>query len=160
MAYPTHGPEYHERLGWTAPCRAATTANITIATALNAADVLDGVTLAAGDRVLVKDQTAGAENGVYVVAASPARASDYATSANIAGSVVVVSEGTRNADSSWICTTNAPITVGTTALVFTVFVSAGGGAAKRILLADGHATPFVFTDLLQADDGSYFILED
>ncbi len=133
MSYPTHGPEYHERLGWTAPCRAATTANITIATALNAADVLDGVTLAAGDRVLVKDQTTGSQNGIYVVSAAPARAGDYSTSGAIVGSVVLVSEGTTNADTAWQCTTNAPITVGTTALVFAAFGGggAGGGSGGR-----------------------------
>ncbi len=141
MSYPTHGNEYHERLGWVAPCRAATTADITIATALNAADVLDGVTLAAGDRVLVKDQTTGSQNGIYVVSAAPARSVDYASSGNIVGSVVVVSEGTANADTSWQCTTNAPITVGTTALVFAAFGGGGGGAptAADYLVGTAHA---------------------
>src|SRR5690348_17091598 len=53
------------------PCRAATTANITISTALNNADVLDGVTLATGDRVLVKNQTTEKENGIYIVGVTP-----------------------------------------------------------------------------------------
>lgn len=65
MAYPTHGNEFHERDSWKRPCRAATTANITIATALNNGDVLDGVTLATGDRVLVKDQSTGSQNAIY-----------------------------------------------------------------------------------------------
>lgn len=133
MAFPTHGPEYHERLGWTAPCRAATTANITISTALIAAAVLDGVTLAAGDRVLVKDQSTGSQNGIYVVAASPARAGDYAVSGNIVGSVVMVSEGTANLDTIWQCTTNAAITVGTTALAFLPLeVRRGSGTATVV----------------------------
>lgn len=122
MPYPTHGPEFHERLAWTSPCRAATTANITISTALNNADVLDGVTLATGDRVLVKDQSTGSQNGIYVVSASPARATDF-SDPNVVGSVVVVSEGTVNADTIWQCTTNAPITLGTTALVFAALSS-------------------------------------
>lgn len=104
---------------WKQSCRAATTANITIATALNSADVIDGVTLADGDRVLVKDQTTGSENGIYVVGASPARASDADTAGDITASAIIpVSEGTTQADTTWRLTTNNPITIGTTALVF------------------------------------------
>lgn len=61
----------------------ATTANITIATALNSGDILNGRTLANGDRVLVKDQTVTEQNGVYVVSATPARATDFDTAAEI-----------------------------------------------------------------------------
>ena len=64
--------------------RCATTANITIATALNAGDSIDGVTLAAGDRVLVKNQTTASQNGIYIVSDSPARWDGMpASSANI-----------------------------------------------------------------------------
>lgn len=126
MAYPTHGNEYHERQPWKQSCRAATTANITISTALNNADTLDGVTLATGDRVLVKNQSTGAQNGIYIVGVTPARSVDFSASSEIVGSVVVVTEGTANADTAWNCTTTAPITVGTTALVFAAF---GGGSA-------------------------------
>lgn len=102
------------------PCRVATTANITISTALNNGDTLDGVTLATGDRVLVKDQSTGAENGIYVVGPSPARATDFDASAEIkSGVLVTVSEGTVNADSAWMLTTNDAITLDTTALTFT-----------------------------------------
>ena len=66
-------------------CAAATTANITISTALNNGDTLDGVTLSTNDRVLVKDQSTSSENGIYVVGASPARASDLAAGADAAG---------------------------------------------------------------------------
>ena len=59
--------------------RVATTGNVVIATALNDSDTIDGVTLADDDLVLVKDQTAGEENGVYVVGATPTRHSDFAT---------------------------------------------------------------------------------
>lgn len=131
MAYPTHGPEYHERDSWKRPARVATTANITIATALNAGDSIDGVTLAAGDRVLVKEQTAPAENGIYVVGASPARAIDFASSAEIVGSAVVVTEGTTNGGKAWLCDTPAPITVGTDDITFATFGS-GGGADPHI----------------------------
>lgn len=127
----------HDMLGttWKSPCRAATTANITIATALNNGDSLDGVTLATGDRVLVKNQSTGSQNGIYVVGASPARATDYDSSVDIVGSVVIVTEGTTNADTAWLCTTNATITVGTTALVFAAFGTGGSGIARIVAAA-------------------------
>ena len=72
--------------------RVATTANITIATALNVGDAIDGVTLADGDRVLVKYQTTSSENGIYVAGASPARSADMAASSEAAGVFVFVEE--------------------------------------------------------------------
>jgi hypothetical protein len=99
--------------------RVATTANITIATALNNGDAIDGVTLATGDLVLVKSQTAPAENGVYVVGVTPARSSEFDTYNEHPGSLIVVQEGTTLADTLWICTSNAGGTLGTTAIVYT-----------------------------------------
>lgn len=105
-------------LGKRARVRAATTANITISTALNNADTLDGVTLATGDLVLVKNQTSAQENGVYVVGASPARAPEFDTYNEHPGSLIAVAEGTANADSLWLCTSNDGGTLGTTAIAF------------------------------------------
>jgi phage-related tail fiber protein len=100
--------------------------------------VIDGVTLATGDRILLKDQTTGADNGIYTVNASgaPTRATDADTSAEVTGGMAVwVNEGTTNADTGWIVTTNDVITLGTTALVFSQFsglgqVTAGTGLTK------------------------------
>ena len=109
-----------------ASVRVATTANVTISTALNSGDVLDGVTLANGDRVLVKDQSSKAENGIWVVAASPARATDADAAGELSGgSFVFVEEGTANADTGWVITTNGSITPGTTAHDWAVFSRAG-----------------------------------
>lgn len=149
MVFPTHGSEFHERQSWKVPCRAATTANITIATALNAGDVLDGVTLAAGDRVLVMDQTAPEENGIYVVGASPARAIDFASSVEIVGAAVIVTEGTVNGGKAWLCDTPAPITVGTDPITFTGFGTGGGSSiAVELLDASGVVTGIA---ILRAD---------
>lgn len=85
--------------------RVSTTANITIATALNAGDVIDGVTLANGDRVLVKDQTAAESNGIYVVSATPTRSTDFDSLSpidEINGSIVAVQEGTSNAGKIYV----------------------------------------------------------
>lgn len=110
-----------DALSWKAGVRAASTANGVLATAYENGDSLDGVTLVTGDRILLKNQSAGAENGIYVVNASgaPTRASDANTGAEVVNATVAVSEGSApNADKVFICTTNAPITLGTTALVF------------------------------------------
>lgn len=100
--------------------RAATTAAVNLASQLEAGDTLDtSVTLAAGDRVLVKDQSTASENGIYVVQESGAavRATDADTSAEVTtGMFTFVSEGTVNADSGWVLTTNDTITLGTTGL--------------------------------------------
>jgi len=99
-------------------CRVASTANIA---SLSTLLTLDGVTVAAGDRVLVKDQTTLSENGIYVAAVGAwTRASDFDSTAEVKGGVlVVVSEGTTQFDSIWTLATNDPITVGVTGLVFT-----------------------------------------
>ena len=135
--------------------RAATTANITIATALNSGDTIDGVTLANGDRVLVKDQSTGSENGIYVVGATPARSDDADTSADVtAGMFVFVTEGTANGDNGFILTTNDTITLGTTALSFTQFSGAGQITAGDGLSKSGN------TISVNADDDTIGISGD
>lgn len=98
--------------------RVATTANITIATALNNGDSIDGVALVNGDLVLVKNQTAPAENGVYVVGAAPARSTEYDTYNEHPGALIVVQEGTTQADTLWSCTSNVGGILGTTGIAF------------------------------------------
>lgn len=98
--------------------RVATTANITIATALNVGDAIDGVTLADGDLVLVKDQTSGATNGVYVAGATPVRADSFSTWADFLGATVSVAEGTANAGTLWISSAPKAGTLGTTSFAF------------------------------------------
>ena len=88
-----------------AAVRVTTTANITIATALNAGDVIDGVTLVNGDRVLVKDQTTASQNGIYVVSATPTRSTDFDSLSpidEINGSIVATQEGTTNAGKIYV----------------------------------------------------------
>ncbi len=103
---------------WKQPARAATTANVTIAGDLNAGDTIDGVTLAAGDRVLVCQQSAAAQNGVYQVAATPGRALDFDGSPEIIGAFVPVLEGTVNAGTVWRNTNTATLVVDTDDITF------------------------------------------
>lgn len=116
-----------------ASVRVATTANIS----LSGLQTIDGVALTDGDRVLVKNQTLGEGNGIYVVSAGAwARAGDADTDAEVtAGLFVFVEEGSINADNGWVLTTNNPITPRTTPLTFTQFsgaenVEAGAGPTK------------------------------
>lgn len=103
---------------WKDSVRAATTANIT----LSGTQTIDSVSVIAGDRVLVKDQSTPSQNGIYVVAAGAwARSSDAAAGKLTANAAVFVEEGTANADAQYRITTNNPITVGTTALTFAQF---------------------------------------
>jgi hypothetical protein len=122
--------------------RAATTgSNITLSG--GAPSTLDGVTLAANDYILVKDQSSGAENGIYEVTTLGSgangtwtRRTGYDTSAEVKpGLYAFVSEGTVNGDNGFALTTNAPITLGSTSLTFTQVsglgqVVAGNGMTK------------------------------
>lgn len=102
--------------------RVATTANIT----LSGTQTIDGVSVIAGDRVLVKDQSTGANNGIYVCAAGAwSRAVDFDVSAEVTSGVIIpVEEGTANGDKLFMLTTNNPITLGSTSLTFAAYGAA------------------------------------
>ncbi|CAM3038023.1 hypothetical protein [Skermania piniformis] len=115
-------------LQWKPGVRVATTASGTLASAFANGSVVDGVTLATGDRILIKNQSTASENGIYVVAASgaPTRSADADGAGEIVpNTTVLVAEGTVNADTAWTVTNNGTITVGTTGLTF---APVGGGA--------------------------------
>jgi stress response protein SCP2 len=104
--------------------RAATTANIT----LSNEQTIDGVSVVDGDRVLVKNQSTGSQNGIYIVTDGGAwtRSSDADSDIEVdSGLFVFVEEGTANADTGWVLSTNDPITLGSTSLTFTQFSGAG-----------------------------------
>lgn len=129
-----------------ASVRVATTGNVPLATPPGS---IDGVTLADGNRVLIKNQDIQAENGIYVyseVASALLRADDANSSAEVtAGMFTFVSEGTVNADSGWVLTTNDTITLGTTALVFAQFSGAGQITAGAGLTKTGNTIDAVGT---------------
>ena len=113
-------------LSWKQAVRVATTANVDLSTDLENGDTIDGITLATGDRVLVKNQSAAADNGIYIVQASGAavRSSDMDVAAEFSGATVFVAEGTANANSGWTQTSEV-VTVGTTAVTFVQFTGSG-----------------------------------
>lgn len=120
-------------LSWKQTVRFASTGNMTLSAA---GTTFDGVTTVVGDRVLAKDQSTPALNGIYVVQSGAwTRATDADAPAELVNAAVWVSEGTVNADTAWVCTTNAPITLGTTALTWVQHsglgqVTAGAGLTK------------------------------
>lgn len=121
-------------LSWKQMVRAATTVAGTLASSFENGDTIDGVTLATGNRILIKDQADAKENGIYIVAASgaPTRATDADSGSELVNAAVYVSEGTTLADTQWVCTTNATITIGATNITFTQF-SGGGGPSDEYI---------------------------
>jgi hypothetical protein len=120
---------------------AATTVNVNLANALENGDTLDGITLATGNRILVKNQTTTSENGIYVVQASgqPTRATDFDTAQEVdSGDFVFVYSGTANASTGWV-QTNKPATIGTDPIVFTQFSGAGTYLAGNGLTLTGNS---------------------
>lgn len=113
-------------LSWKQAVRVATTANVDLASELENGDTIDGVALVTGDRVLVKNQSVSAENGIYVVQASGAavRASDMNAASEFDGAAVFVKEGTTNQGTGWTETATVS-TVGTDTVAFSQF---SGGA--------------------------------
>ena len=124
-----------------APCLVASTANIPTLSGLL---TIDGVTLVAGNRVLVKNQTTQADNGIYVVSATAwSRATDMSTWAQVPGAFTFVETGTQ-ADTGWVCTSDPGGTVGVTAITFVQFSSAGTYTAGTGLTLTG--TQFSITN--------------
>jgi len=116
--------------------RAATTANIT----LSGAQTIDGVNIVSGDRVLVKDQSVGSQNGIYTAAVgSWSRSSDADSDTEVtAGMFTFVTEGSTNSDSGWVLTTNDTITLESTSLTFAQFSGAGQITAGSGLTKTGN----------------------
>lgn len=128
-------------------------------------NTLDGVTLAANDRVLLKDQSTGAQNGIWVVTTLGTgsngvwdRATDFDSDTEVtSGAFTFVEEGTVNADTGWALTTNNPITIGGgsgTSLTFAQFSGAGSIVAGAGLTKTGNTIDVVAADtsiLVNAD---------
>lgn len=152
---------------WKQSVRAATTTAGTLSSSFANGSVIDGVTLATGDRILIKNQVTGSENGLYTVNASgaPTRASDADASAEVtAGLTVFVSEGSINGNSAWSLTTDDAITLGTTSLVFAQVAggslySAGNGLTQTgssfdVVAADTSLTVNADSVQVRLGDGS------
>ena len=124
-----------------ASVKAATTANVSLNNSLEAGDVLDGVTLAHNDRVLVKNQDTTSQNGIYIVQPNGAatRATDYDSTPEVdAGDFIFVESGTVNGKTGWI-QTNTIATIGTDPIEFSQFSGAGAYLAGNGLTLTGNS---------------------
>lgn len=140
MTSPTQDRRYGLSSGTAikAPCKAASTGNLV----LNGEQTVDGIACVTGDRVLVKNQTSATANGIYLVDTG-AWTRDVDANDNfdfVSGTLVVVRLGTVNSDTSWMCTSSNPITIGTSSITFTAIVppaSYGSDSALISFLAAG-----------------------
>jgi len=103
-------------------CRAATTANVDLTADLQNGDSLDGITLSTGNRVLVKNQSTDSQNGIYTVVSSgtAGRDSQFDAIGELAGQMVIIQEGSSNADKFFLCTTDSDATLGSDSITFTL----------------------------------------
>ena len=101
-------------------CRVATTGNVDLTADLQNSDTLDGVTLATNDKVLVKNQSTASQNGIYKVVASgtASRDTDFDTAGEMAGQMVIIQEGSTNADTIWLNTNDSNMSLGSTSVSF------------------------------------------
>jgi len=110
------------------------TANVNISNGLEAGDTIDGVTLVAGDRCLLKNQTDATENGLYLAVSSGAASRDpeHNTIAELSGGMVVVNQGTANDNKIFLCTTDSDGSLGSTNITYTVITPSNTGTVTSI----------------------------
>ena len=126
----------------------ATTANVNLTNGLEAGDSIDGVTLVAGDRVLVKDQTDATENGLYLAVSSGAASRDpeHDTIAELSGQMIVVNQGTSNDNKIFLCTTDSSATIGSSNITYSQVTPANVGTVTSVGIADSGASEFTVTN--------------
>ena len=135
-----------------ASCLVATTGNIA---SLSGLLTIDGVTVSAGDRVLVKNQSAPADNGIYVASASAwSRSADMDVWAEVPNAFTFIETGTANHDTGWVCTANQGGTIGVTAITFVQFSGAGTYDAGTGLTLTGSTFSITNTGVTAASYGS------
>mgnify|MGYP003126156868 FL=1 len=112
----------------------ASTANVNISNGLEAGDSIDGVTLVAGDRVLLKDQSTATENGLYIAVSSGAASRDpeHDTIAELSGGLIVVNQGTSNDNKIFLCTTDSTGSIGSTNITYTQVTPSNTGTVTSI----------------------------
>ena len=139
-------------------CRAATTANVTLSSDLQNGDTLDGITLATGNRVLVKNQSTASQNGVYTVVASgtASRDTDFDAIGELAGQLVIIQEGSTNAEKMFLCTTDSDASLGSDTITFTEVQPANVGDVTLTgtqTLTNKTLTSPVISDIVSVSNG-------
>lgn len=139
-----------------ASVKVATTVAGTLATSFANGQTIDGYALVAGDRILIKNQSATSENGIYTVNVSgaPTRALDCDSWAEIPSSFVFIEQGSTYGDTGWVCTSDTGGTLGTTAVTWIQFTSAGNYSANTATGLDLTGTIFSITTVPVANGGT------
>jgi hypothetical protein len=162
---------------WKEPVKAASTGNLT----LSGTQTVDGVALVANDRILVKNQSTGSQNGIYLVQSGAwTRTTDFDAASELEGATVFVSQGTAGGNTNWQMTTDGPYTIGTTAFVWTQIgggtsytqgtgISISGGVIaidvavtarkSTFTIGDGAATTYTVTHNLNNTDPTVTVWE-
>ena len=114
----------------------ASTANVNISNALEAGDAIDGVTLVAGDRVLIKNNTDATENGLYLAVGSGAGAAsrdpEHDTIAELSGGMITVNQGSSNDNKIFLCTTDSSGSIGSTSITYTQVTPSNTGTVESV----------------------------
>ena len=128
--------------------RVASTTNVVIASGLENGDTIDGVTLVTGNRVLLKNQSTASQNGLYTVVASgsASRDTEFDTITELAGQLILVSEGSSQQDTLWLCTTDTSATLGSSSITYTQVYPSSGGTVTSVGLADAGSSEFTITN--------------
>ena len=138
-------------LSWKQPVLCATTANIT----LTGLQTLDGVTVVAGDRVLVKNQSTASQNGIYLASASAwSRAPDADVWTDLISAITFVETGSTLSGTAWYCTAQPGGTIGTTAVTWSNFSVASSYTAGTGLTLAGNAFSITNTGVSAGAYGS------
>jgi len=133
------------------PVIAATTVSITLV----GAQTIDGISVTAGQRVLVKNQSTPSQNGIYVVqTVAWTRATDMATWSQVPSAFTFVEQGTTQADTGWVCTSDPSGTIGTTPITFAQFSGAGTYTAGTGLTLTGGTFSITNTAVTAGSYGS------
>ena len=122
--------------------RVASTTNVVIASGLENGDTIDGVTLVTGNRVLLKNQSTASQNGLYTVVASGAasRDTEFDTITELAGQLILVSEGSSQQDTLWLCTTDTSATLGSSTITYTQVYPSSGGTVTSVGISGSEFT--------------------
>ena len=119
----------------------ASTANVNISNGLEAGDAIDGITLVAGDRVLLKNQSTASQNGLYLAVASGAGAAsrdpEHDTIAELSGGMVITNQGSVNDNKIFLCTTDSNGSLGSIAITYTVVTPSNSGTVTSIATGTG-----------------------
>ena len=114
--------------------KVATTGNVNLTNALENGDSIDGISLSTGDKILVKSQTDATENGIYICpnSGTASRDTNYDTVEELAGQMIVVQQGSTNADKIFLCTTDNSGSIGSVDIVFSQVTPANQGTVQSV----------------------------